>query len=203
MEEKPELVGGRLGAGRAVGGQMSLEGLYVVLGLTAPAVDVFVERTGVAPGQVGDDEAGVRSLRADLDAGDDALDAAPALSAVEEFLDTAQFACPRRGLKARLRRGFERLDMAASTGSRLDANPLQDAVQNRRQLWLNWIRHRALRAQILRASIAYAFGAVAISRTLRAWRSPAMRSRTRLSNPTPLGRRVLQSPEAFRRFVPR
>ena len=94
MEKEPELVGGRLGAGRAVGGQMGLEGFDVVFRLAAPAVDVFVERAGVAPGQVGDDEARVRPLRADFDAGDDALDAAPALRAVVELLEPAQLALP-------------------------------------------------------------------------------------------------------------
>ena len=121
VEEEAELVGGRLGAGGPVGGQMGLEGFDVVLGLTAPAVEIFVERACVAPRQVGDDEACIRPFRADLDAGDDALDAAPTLSAVVEFLEPAQLALLRRGLKTRLGRGFKRLNMAAQRRGRRDA----------------------------------------------------------------------------------
>ena len=71
---------------------MGLEGFDVVLGLPASAIEVFVKHAGVAHFQVGDDEAGVGALRADFDAGDDALDPAPALRAVIEFLETAQLA---------------------------------------------------------------------------------------------------------------
>ena len=92
---------------------MRLPGFDVVLGLTASAVDVLIEPARVAGGQIGDDKACIESVRAGLDAGDDALDAAPALRAVVEFLVASQLACPRRGLETRLGRGFERLDMAA------------------------------------------------------------------------------------------
>lgn len=46
MQEEPELIGRRLGAGRAVGGEMRLPRLDVVLGRSAPAVDILVERLG-------------------------------------------------------------------------------------------------------------------------------------------------------------
>jgi hypothetical protein len=49
----------------------------------------------------GDNEARVGPLGASLDAGDDALDAAPALRAVEELLEAAYFAVSWRGLESR------------------------------------------------------------------------------------------------------
>ncbi|UVK50368.1 hypothetical protein DBIPINDM_008075 (plasmid) [Mesorhizobium sp. AR02] len=67
MQEEPELVGRRSGAGGAVGGKMRLPRLDVVFGGAAPAVEVLVERLGLAAGKVGDDEAGVGALGADLD----------------------------------------------------------------------------------------------------------------------------------------
>jgi hypothetical protein len=42
----------------------------VVFGLAAPAIDILVERAGVALLEIGDDEACVGTLRASLDAGD-------------------------------------------------------------------------------------------------------------------------------------
>ena len=48
VQEQPELVGRRLRAGRAVRREMRLPGFDVVFSLAAPAVDVFVEGTGVA-----------------------------------------------------------------------------------------------------------------------------------------------------------
>ena len=100
MQEQPELVRGRLGAGRAVGGEMRLPGLDVVLGRAAPAVDILVERLGLSAGEVGDDEAGVGALIADLDAGDDALNPAPAGGAVEELLEAPDLARLRRALRS-------------------------------------------------------------------------------------------------------
>ncbi len=66
----------------------------MVFGLAASAIEVFVERAGVALLQVGDDEAGVGSFLADFDASDDPLDAAPALRAVVEFLETTRLPSP-------------------------------------------------------------------------------------------------------------
>ena len=48
MEEEAELIGRRLGAGRAVRRQMRLPGFDVVFGLAAPAIEVFVKRASVA-----------------------------------------------------------------------------------------------------------------------------------------------------------
>lgn len=69
MQEQPELVGRRSGAGCAIGGEMRLPRLDVVLGSAAPAVDILVERLGVATCKVGDDEAGIGTFGADLDPG--------------------------------------------------------------------------------------------------------------------------------------
>ena len=90
MQEQPELVGRRACAGRAVGGEMRLPGLDVVLGRAAPAVDILVERLGLSAGEVGDDEAAIGPLGADLDPGDDALDAAPTGGPVNELLEPAE-----------------------------------------------------------------------------------------------------------------
>ena len=84
MEEQPKLVGRGLGAGGAIRRQMRLPGFDVVFGLAAPAVDDPHRARADCVSQVGDDEARIWSVRADLDAGDDALDAAPARGAVEE-----------------------------------------------------------------------------------------------------------------------
>ena len=55
---------------------MRLPRFDVVLGLTASAVDVLIKPARVAGGQIGDDKTCIGFVRADLDAGDDALDAA-------------------------------------------------------------------------------------------------------------------------------
>lgn len=52
MQEQPELVGRPSCAGGAVGGEMRLPRLDVVLGNAAPAVDILVERLGFATGKV-------------------------------------------------------------------------------------------------------------------------------------------------------
>jgi hypothetical protein len=59
VQEQPELVGGGLGTRGAVGGEVGFPGLDVVLGLAAPAVEVLVEGSAAAVGEVGDDEAGI------------------------------------------------------------------------------------------------------------------------------------------------
>jgi hypothetical protein len=56
VEQQAELVGGRLAARGAVGGEVELVRLDQVLGLPACAIDLVVERLGQAR-QVGDDEA--------------------------------------------------------------------------------------------------------------------------------------------------
>jgi hypothetical protein len=55
VDQEPELVGGRPGARRAVGGEVQLVRLDQVLGLTAAAVELLVEPSRRA-GEVGDDE---------------------------------------------------------------------------------------------------------------------------------------------------
>ena len=109
-EEEAELIGGRLGAGRAIRRQMGLPGFDVVFGLAAE-IDVFVKPARVAMREIGDDEAGVGPFRADFDPGDDALDAAPTLRAVEELLEATELAVARRGLEPHFRAGFEIGDM--------------------------------------------------------------------------------------------
>ena len=128
VQEQPQLVGACLGARRAIGRQVGLPGFDVVLGLTAPAVDILVEPTGVALLQIGDDEARVRTLRADLDAGDDALDAAPTRGPVVKLLEPARLAVLRRGLVERLRRRFQALDMPAQRRGRRDAEDIVEPV---------------------------------------------------------------------------
>lgn len=92
MQKQPELVGRRSCARGSVGGEMGLPRLDVVLGRAAPAVEIRVERLGFPACKIGDDEAGVGSLVADFDAGDDALDAAPAGGPVNELREPADLA---------------------------------------------------------------------------------------------------------------
>src|SRR5208282_3150588 len=92
---------------------MRLEGFDVVFGLATPAIDLFIEHASVSLVQIGDDEARVGPFGASLDAGDDALDAAPASGAVEELLEAADFVVSWRGLEARLRAGLEDFDVSA------------------------------------------------------------------------------------------
>src|SRR5512132_1745902 len=89
VQEQAELVGGGLGTRGPVGGEVRFPGLDVVFRLSAPAVEVLVQRAAVAVAEVGDDEAGIGAVAAGLDAGDDAADPAPAVGGVEEFLEAA------------------------------------------------------------------------------------------------------------------
>jgi hypothetical protein len=104
-------------------------GFDVVFGLAAPAIDVFVEHASVAFVQVGDDEARVLSFRARFDAGDDPLNSAPALRAVEELLETTKLAVSGRGFEPCLDAGFETLDMPAERRSRRDAEDVVEAAR--------------------------------------------------------------------------
>jgi hypothetical protein len=63
---------------------MGFPRFYVVFRLAAPAINLFVKHPRRAAFQIGDDEARIWSISADLDARDDLLDAAPALGAVVE-----------------------------------------------------------------------------------------------------------------------
>jgi hypothetical protein len=62
----------------------------VVPGPAAAAIEILVQGPRRATGEVGDDEAGVGPLRAGFDAGDAALDPAPAGSTVVECLVAPQ-----------------------------------------------------------------------------------------------------------------
>src|SRR5208282_2557116 len=92
---------------------MRLEGFDVVFGLATPAIDLFIEHASVSLVQIRDNEARVGPFGASLDAGDDALYAAPAFGAVEELLEAAYFVVSWRGLEASLRAGLEDFDVSA------------------------------------------------------------------------------------------
>src|SRR3954466_15318724 len=111
MQKQPELVGGCLGARGPIGGKVRLPRLDVVFRGATSAIDLFIKDTRVSGRQVRDDEAGVCSVGAGLDARDDALDPAPARGAVVELRVTARLARVRGGDIARHRSGFQALDM--------------------------------------------------------------------------------------------
>jgi len=92
VQKQAKLVGGRLHALGAVVAKMRLPGFYVVLSLVASAVDIFIETAGVAGLERGNDESRVDAVGPGFHPGDDPLDAAPALRAVEEFLVSPRFA---------------------------------------------------------------------------------------------------------------
>src|SRR5271166_5098674 len=107
---------------------MRLPGFDVVFGMAAPAIDILVERASVAFVQIGDDEARVGPFRANFDAGDDALDAAPTRGPVIELAEAARLALLRRGLVARLHAGFEVSDVATQGRGRRDAEDIIEPV---------------------------------------------------------------------------
>ena len=78
--------------------------------LASTAIDLFVEPARRTLFEIGDDEAGVGALIAHFDAGNDPLDAAPALGAVIKCLEPAQFTRARptgeRGIEACPGAGF-------------------------------------------------------------------------------------------------
>src|SRR5207237_5611431 len=101
-------------AGGAVGGEMVLPRLDVVLRLTARAIEPLIELLGAAALQVGDDKAGIGSLGAGLDPRDDALDAAPAAGGIVELRKAPHLAARRfgrdgvgRGVLLRLARSLQ------------------------------------------------------------------------------------------------
>src|SRR5690349_15173940 len=113
MQEQAELVGlGRM-AGSAVGGEVVLPCLDVVLGLAAGAVEPLVKVLGPAAFEVGDDKAGVGALGPRFDAGDDALNPAPARGGIVELGEAAQLAAVRRPREALSRAVLQGHDMAA------------------------------------------------------------------------------------------
>jgi hypothetical protein len=100
----------------------------VVFSLATPAVDILVEHAGIARFQIGDDEACIGSFRPDLDAGDDALDPAPAPGAIPKFPEAAQLAVLWRGFEAGLRTRLETLDMPAQRRCRRNAQDIIETV---------------------------------------------------------------------------
>src|SRR5215210_5249433 len=111
MQEEAELVGARLGAGRAISGEVRLPRLDVVLRRAAPAENVLVERLGLAACQAGDDEPGVGSLISDLNARDDPLDPAPARGSIVKLFEAPHLAVLRSRGVARHRAGLQGLNM--------------------------------------------------------------------------------------------
>src|SRR5436305_8608242 len=107
---------------------MRFPGLDVVFSLAAPAVMILIERAAVALLEIGDDETRVGSVLADLDAGDDALDAAPTRGAIVKFLEAADFAVSWRGLEARLRAGFEDFNVSAQCRGRRNTEDVIEAI---------------------------------------------------------------------------
>ena len=99
----------------------------MVFGPAAPAIDIPVEPASVAFAQIGDDEAGVQP-GARFDAGDDPLDPAPALRAVEELHETTKPRSRDGQPESRLRAGFETFDMAAQGSRWRDAEDVIEAI---------------------------------------------------------------------------
>src|ERR1700757_4338484 len=95
---------------------MVLPCLDVVLGLTTRAVEPLVEVLGAAAFEAGDDEPGSGALEPGLDAGDDALDPAPALRGIVELPEAPHLAAPGRRLEARGGALLQRGDMTAECG---------------------------------------------------------------------------------------
>ena len=100
----------------------------MVLGLAASAIDIFVETAGVAGFEIGDDEARVDAVGPGFGSRDDALDSAPALRAVEEFLVAPRLAGRRRRLERGLGSGLEAEDMRSQRRRRGDAEDEVEAI---------------------------------------------------------------------------
>ena len=107
---------------------MRLPGFDVIFGLATATINILVEHAGVALLEIRDDEPRVWSFRANLDAGDDTLDAAPARGAVVKLLEAARLALLWCGRKARLRAGLETFDVALQCRGRRDAEDVIDPV---------------------------------------------------------------------------
>src|ERR1700720_2881488 len=126
VQEQTKLVGlGRV-ARSAVGSEMVLPCLDVVLGLTTRAIEPLVEVLGAAAFEAGDDEPGIGALEPGLDAGDDALDPAPALGGIVELPEAPHLAAPGCRLEARGGALLQRCDMTAEcgVGGQAEPNPL-------------------------------------------------------------------------------
>lgn len=97
VDHQAELVGGSLGAGGAVRGQVELMGLDQVFGLSAGAIDLFVEHM-LQSLEIGDDEAGIDAERRGLDTGDDPAFGLPTLGAIAKFTEAPDFFLVRMGV---------------------------------------------------------------------------------------------------------
>jgi hypothetical protein len=89
---------------------------------------ILVKHLRPAPGEIGGDVEGIRSVLASLDTGNNALDAAPACGAIVKLLETPQLGLLLPGLEARLGTCLQRFDMTAQGGGGRDA---EDEVENR------------------------------------------------------------------------
>src|SRR3954470_9178756 len=76
---------------------MRLPALYVIFRLAAGAIEFLIEPPPPAVAQAGDNEAGIRPLRPDFDAGNDPLGPAPAAGGVVEFLEAPDLGGPGTG----------------------------------------------------------------------------------------------------------
>src|SRR5512133_363414 len=115
VQEQAKLIGlGRM-AGGAVGGEVVLPRLDVVLGLAAGAVEPLVKVLGAAAFKVGDNKAGVGAFGPRFDAGDDALDPAPAPCGIVELGEAAPLAAGRHQLEAFGSAFLQCHDMAAES----------------------------------------------------------------------------------------
>src|SRR3982074_3233010 len=95
---------------------MVLPCLDVVLGLTTRAVEPLVEVLGATAFEAGDDEPGIGALEPGLDAGDDALDPAPALRGIVELPEAPHLAAFGRRLEARGGAPLQCCNMTAECG---------------------------------------------------------------------------------------
>src|SRR4051794_23728493 len=115
-------------AGGAVGGEVVLPRLDVVLRPAARAVEPLVEVLGAAPFQIGHDKAGVGALGSCLDPGDDALDSAPAAGGIVELREAPYLAALGRRPEALGGGCLQRSDMTAQCRIGGEAEHPIDAV---------------------------------------------------------------------------
>src|SRR6201997_5118075 len=115
-------------AGSAIGGEVVLPRLDVVFGLAAGAVEPLVNVLGAAAFKVGDDKADVGARGPRFDAGDDALDPAPAPGGIVELHEAAPLAAARRQLEAFGRAFLQRHDVPAKSPIGGQATEPIDAV---------------------------------------------------------------------------
>ena len=113
MQKQAELVRGGFAAGRAVSRKMRLPGFDVVFHAATPAVNVFVEHLRPSAGKIGDDEAGIGSVRPGFDTRNDPFHPAPTRGAVIEFLVAAHLGRLGTRIEAGLCAFLQGLNMTA------------------------------------------------------------------------------------------